>query len=82
MKIFTLYLNKFDASYLEFKKNRLAFQTSSIKKFSSLLGKKVAVTFGKEKIEGVAEDIDDNGSLVIKTRKGERVMRAGEVTVV
>ena len=82
IKLLTLFLKRFEAIYLDFKKNGLAPQHQLIKKFSSLLGKKVAVKFGKEKIEGVAEDIDDNGSLVIRTRKGKRVVRAGEVTVV
>jgi len=82
IKLLTSFLKRFEAIYLDFKKNGLAPQRQLIKKFSSLLGKKVAVKFGKEKIEGVAEDIDDNGSLVIRTRKGKRVLRAGEVTVV
>ena len=82
IKLLTSFLKRFEAIYLDFKKNGLAPQRQLIKKFSSLLGKKVAVKFGKEKIEGVAEDIDDNGSLVIRTRKGKRVVRAGEVTVI
>ncbi len=76
------FLHRFEPIYLDFKKNGLAPQRRLIKKFSSLLGKKVAVKFGKEKIEGLAEDIDENGSLVIKTKRGKRVVRAGEVTVV
>ena len=68
--------------YLDFKKNGLAPQRQLIKRFSSLLDKKVIVKFGREKIEGIAQDIDDNGSLVIKTAKGESVVRAGEVTVI
>jgi BirA family biotin operon repressor/biotin-[acetyl-CoA-carboxylase] ligase len=75
------FLEKFERIYLDFKKNGLAPQREMIKSFSSLLGKKVVVKFGKEKMEGMAEDIDDNGSLVIKTKKGERVLTAGEVTV-
>jgi biotin-(acetyl-CoA carboxylase) ligase len=42
----------------------------------------VVVKFGKEKIEGIAEDVDDNGSLVIITGKEKRTVTAGEVTVV
>lgn len=82
IKLLTLFLKEFEAIYLDFKKNGLAPQRQLIKKFSSLLGKKVAVRFGKEKIEGVAEDIDDNGSLVIRAGKRKRVVRAGEVTMV
>ena len=82
MKLLAAFLQRFEAIYLDFKKNGLAPQRRLIRKFSSLLGKTVTVKLGKEKIEGLAQDIDDNGSLVIKTKKGERAVRAGEVTVV
>lgn len=82
MRLLTLFLQRFETIYIDFKKKGLAPQRRLIKRFSSLLGRSVAVRFGKEKIEGVAEDIDDNGSLVIRTGKGKEVVRAGEVTVV
>lgn len=81
LALLTSFLEKFEGIYLDFKKNGLSPQREMIKSYSSLLGKKVTVKFGKAKIEGMAEDIDDNGSLVIKTKKGERVVTAGEVTV-
>jgi BirA family biotin operon repressor/biotin-[acetyl-CoA-carboxylase] ligase len=79
--LLTSFLEKFERIYLDFKKNGLSPHRDMIKNFSSLLGKKVTVKFGKEKIEGMAENIDDNGCLVIKTPKGENVVTAGEVTV-
>lgn len=82
VKLLTSFLKRFEAIYLDFKKKGLAPQRPSIKRFSSLLGRKVAVKFGKEKIEGIAQDIDDSGSLLIRAAGGERVVRAGEVTVV
>jgi BirA family biotin operon repressor/biotin-[acetyl-CoA-carboxylase] ligase len=82
MKLLTSFLKRFEAIYLDFKKKGLAPQRPLIKRFSSLLGRKVAVKFGKEKIEGIAQDIDDSGSLLITTAGGERAVRAGEVTVV
>jgi BirA family biotin operon repressor/biotin-[acetyl-CoA-carboxylase] ligase len=81
LALLTSFLEKFERIYLDFKKNGLSSQREMIKSFSSLLGEKVTVKFGKEKIEGTAEDIDDNGSLVIKAKKGKRVVTAGEVTV-
>jgi BirA family biotin operon repressor/biotin-[acetyl-CoA-carboxylase] ligase len=81
LTLLTSFLEKFERIYLDFKKNGLSPQRGMIKSFSSLLGEKVTVKFGKEKIEGIAENIDDNGSLVIKTKKGEKVVTAGEVTV-
>lgn len=82
LALLTSFLEKFERVYLDFKKNGLSPQKETIRSFSSLLGKKVAVKFGKEKIEGIAKDIDDNGSLVIKTQNEERVVTAGEVTLV
>jgi BirA family biotin operon repressor/biotin-[acetyl-CoA-carboxylase] ligase len=82
VKLLTSFLQRFESVYLDFKKKGLSPQRQLIKRFSSLLGKKVAVRFGRERIEGLAQDIDDSGSLVIMTPKGERVVRAGEVTVV
>jgi len=81
LALLTSFLEKFERIYLDFKKNGLSPQREMIKSYSSLLGKKVTVKFGKEKIEGMAENIDENGSLVIKTQKGEKVVTAGEVTV-
>jgi len=82
VKLLTSFLQRFESVYLDFKKKGLSPQRQLIKKFSSLLGKKVAVRFGRERIEGLAQDVDDSGSLVIVTPKGERVVRAGEVTMV
>jgi len=81
LALLTSFLEEFERIYLDFKKKGLSAQREMIKSFSSLLGKKVAVRFGKGKIEGMAENIDENGSLVIRTKKGEKVVRAGEVTV-
>jgi BirA family biotin operon repressor/biotin-[acetyl-CoA-carboxylase] ligase len=82
VKLLTSFLRRFESVYLDFKKNGLSPQRQLIKKFSSLLGRSVTVKFGREKVEGLAQDIDDDGSLVIKTARGEKVVRAGEVTVV
>jgi len=79
--LLTSFLEEFERIYLDFRKNGLSPQGEMIKSFSSLLGKKVSIKFGKEKIEGVAENIDENGSLVVKTKKGKKVVTAGEVTV-
>lgn len=81
LALLTSFLEKFEKIYSDFKKNGLSPQREMIKSFSSLLGKKVSLKFGKEKIEGVAENIDENGSLVVKTKKGKKVVTAGEVTV-
>jgi BirA family biotin operon repressor/biotin-[acetyl-CoA-carboxylase] ligase len=82
VKLLASFLQRFESIYVDFKKKGLSPQRQLIKRFSSLLDKRVSVKFGKERIEGLAQDIDDSGSLVIGTAKGEKVVRAGEVTVV
>ncbi len=81
INLLTSFLERFENLYLYFKKKGLTSQRQLIRKFSSLLNRKVTVKLGKEKIEGKAEDIDEYGSLVIKTTRGRRVVTAGEVTV-
>jgi biotin-(acetyl-CoA carboxylase) ligase len=75
-------MEKFETIYSDFKKNGLSPLRPLIRKFSFHLGTKVTVKFGKEKIEGIAEDIDENGSLIMRVGKEKRVVTAGEVTVV
>ncbi len=81
LALLTSFLEEFESIYLDFKKSGLSSHQESIRRFSSLLGKKITLRFGKEKIEGTAENIDENGSLVIRTKKGRKVVTAGEVTV-
>jgi BirA family biotin operon repressor/biotin-[acetyl-CoA-carboxylase] ligase len=81
VKLLSAFMEKFEAIYLDFKKNGLSPQRSLIKKFSFHLGTKVTVKYGREKIEGIAEDIDDNGSLIIRVGKEKKVVTTGEVTL-
>jgi len=76
------FLERFEKIYLNFKTFGLKFYREEIKKSSSLLGKKVKLLYGKEKLKGVVKDIDENGSLVLETRKGEKTVTAGEVTLI
>jgi BirA family biotin operon repressor/biotin-[acetyl-CoA-carboxylase] ligase len=49
---------------------------------SSTLGKSVKVVIGDETLIGLAEDIDDNGMLVLKLDSGlRRQISAGDVTL-
>ena len=52
------------------------------KKFSSTLGTEVRVATGRETIQGTAEDIDDEGMLIVRLSSGvKRRISAGDVTV-
>jgi len=76
------FLQRFEKIYMNFKTFGLKFYREEIKSSSSLLGKKVKLLYGKEKLKGLAKDIDENGSLILETRKGERTVTAGEVTLI
>jgi BirA family biotin operon repressor/biotin-[acetyl-CoA-carboxylase] ligase len=76
------FLERFEKIYLNFKTFGLKFYREEIKISSSLLGKKVKLLYGKDKLKGVVKDIDENGSLVLETRKGEKTVTAGEVTLI
>lgn len=55
---------------------------SEWKRLTSTLGKKVAVTIGEETLNGVAEDIDDEGRLLLKLPSGEiKRISSGDLTV-
>jgi BirA family biotin operon repressor/biotin-[acetyl-CoA-carboxylase] ligase len=53
------------------------------RKVSSTLGRKVRIALGKKTISGIAEDIDDNGMLLIKMQSGEyRNVSSGDINFV
>jgi BirA family biotin operon repressor/biotin-[acetyl-CoA-carboxylase] ligase len=52
------------------------------RKYSSTLGRRVMVALGETSISGIAEDIDDNGMLVLKTQSGQqRKISAGDISL-
>jgi BirA family transcriptional regulator, biotin operon repressor / biotin---[acetyl-CoA-carboxylase] ligase len=55
---------------------------SAWKRLTSTLGKKVALTLGEETLNGVAEDIDDEGRLLLRLPSGEiKRISSGDLTV-
>ena len=55
---------------------------SEWKRLTSTLGKKVVVIIGEETFNGVAEDIDDEGRLLLKLPSGEiKRISSGDLTV-
>jgi BirA family biotin operon repressor/biotin-[acetyl-CoA-carboxylase] ligase len=54
---------------------------SEWKDLSSTIGKEVKVVIGDETVTGLAEDIDDNGMLILKLRSGlRRKISSGDIT--
>jgi len=75
------FLVGFEKIYLGFVGKGLAGYRQEIKRRSSLLNRGVKVKFGDKSIIGTAVDIDDNGSLVVKTKTGVEAVAAGEVSL-
>lgn len=70
-ELFTLYENLSDKSYM-----------ADYKKWSNVLGKRVRFTSENNWDYGTAEDIDEDGGLIIRKEDGtEQVLRTGEITL-
>jgi BirA family transcriptional regulator, biotin operon repressor / biotin---[acetyl-CoA-carboxylase] ligase len=63
-------LNNFEINYENFIKFGLGFFRNELKKYSSILNKEIIVISGLEMVEGLAEDLDDNGNLKLRLEDG------------
>ncbi|QNQ82034.1 biotin--[acetyl-CoA-carboxylase] ligase [Lactobacillus sp. PV012] len=50
------------------------------RKLSNVVGRKVVFKNGKNTIQALVQDIDDNGNLVVKTQSEVKVFTSGEIT--
>jgi len=75
------FLLHFETIYRRFRHEGLAPLLPAYRQRSLLLGKKVTVRQGREKIGGVAVAIDDTGGLVVRSGKKEIVAHSGEATL-
>jgi len=82
VELLKTFLEKLEKIYLNFKTFGLKFYLDEIKGSSSMLGHKVKLLYGKEKIRGIVKDIDENGSLILETRGRLRTISSGEVTLI
>ena len=63
-------LETLEADYLTFKKEGFTPILWSWRRYSDTLGRPVEVTYQNEIIRGVAQDVDEDGSLLVKTADG------------
>ncbi len=79
-RVLAALLNRFEALYLE--AGRGGGVQAAWRSRLETLGQQVRVTFGEQVEEGLAEDVDGEGSLVLRRADGSRVtMTAGDVTL-
>ena len=78
--IFRTLLQEFDSLYFDIKNGLSPIQ--EWRESLSTLSKKVSVIHGGSKIEGIAQDVDNLGNLIIKTNSGNVVtLTSGDVTL-
>ena len=81
-EVFRRVLREFDRRYVGFTERGGDEILDEWRALSGTLGKRVTVQLGKERIEGVAKDIDDDGSLLLDTGDGTlRSIAYGDVSL-
>ncbi len=75
------FLEKFEKIYLQYKKTGLLTFKEECLRHSYLLGKRITIQVGNEILEGKAENLDDNGALILRTKEGLRTITAGDVSL-
>lgn len=75
------FLEKFEKIYLQYKKTGLLTFKEECLRYSYLLGKKIKIQVGSEILEGKAENLDDNGALILRTKEGLKTITAGDVSL-
>jgi BirA family biotin operon repressor/biotin-[acetyl-CoA-carboxylase] ligase len=81
LAFYRAFLYRFEKLYNRFRRQGLAPLLPAYRERSVLLGKKITIRCGREKIAGTAVAIHDSGGLVVKTRGREVVVHAGEATL-
>lgn len=76
------FLTHFEIEYEYYKKDKKLTQIDRIRSLSSLIGKEITLSFGKNQITGKAVDIDSNGALLVLDDEKTHVINSGEVTIV
>lgn len=73
-------LDAFDAELLMFREKGGGPLLARMRGLSSTLGREVTVAAGRDTLRGVAEDLDDEGCLVLKVPEGIRRICSGDIT--
>jgi BirA family biotin operon repressor/biotin-[acetyl-CoA-carboxylase] ligase len=74
-------LEELEVIYQEVKERGFAKVLTAWREMSVTLGQTVHVTGGKQGFTGVAEDIDEEGALLVKTSEGIKRVLAGDVSI-
>ena len=76
-------LRQLDQEYLRFKQKGTKRVITQWKNLSALSGKRVKVFFAHKAIEGLAQDIDEQGALIVRLDSGfKQHVTAGDIVKV
>lgn len=81
LQLTKLLLEKIELFYLMLEKNGPAAIVAEWRKRSDMIGKKVDVVQQGARCDGVAADVNDDGSLRVRTAKGDMNVTSGDVLV-
>jgi BirA family biotin operon repressor/biotin-[acetyl-CoA-carboxylase] ligase len=76
------FLLQLEKEYAAYRRHGLQKSRSRSRRYSSLIGTRVILSRGREIIEGMAVDIDSDGSLLVRTDLETVSVSSGEVTVI
>ena len=81
-QVFRGVLHEFDEQYAQFSKHGGEGVLSQWRELSCTLGKHVRIQLRNASVEGVAKDLDDDGSLIVEEKGGGlRSVAYGDVTI-
>ncbi|MFH1686743.1 MAG: biotin--[acetyl-CoA-carboxylase] ligase [bacterium] len=82
VRILAEFLHQLESEYIRYTKEGLAPSQGRLRRFSSLIGRRINLMSGHNRMEAEVLDIDTEGRLVIKTEDGTKAVTSGEVTIV
>jgi biotin-(acetyl-CoA carboxylase) ligase len=74
-------LESLERHYLEMDRQGAGIILKRWKENSDMLGRKVAVTQNGKTIQGIASDVNDDGSLFLRTDSGDIDIVSGDISV-
>lgn len=73
-------LNNFDKNYNYIKIGKLSYIKDSWLKYANIIGKNIKVIYENAFLYGEVINVDNDGSLLIKTKEGEKRIICGDIT--
>jgi BirA family biotin operon repressor/biotin-[acetyl-CoA-carboxylase] ligase len=80
LRVLKRFLLEFERGYLRFSRSGLAPFRNHYRECSTVLGRSVKIRCGDKLQSGIAEDIDEEGSLILRKGRTRLLLPSGEIT--